>query len=100
MTILVDSKIGNQKVMKLNETCVSGKKSFADRKLAEESLIQHHILNEFRDNQGPINVYHCDECGNWHFTSKGIKNSLFDDYEVADRIKRERLASYWERRIK
>ncbi len=83
-----------------NETCVTGKKVYENESIAIEALIQHHIMNEFGEKEGPINVYSCLECGNWHFTSKGPKNDIFEDVEVVQRIKKERLAFQWERKLK
>ena len=84
----------------MSNKCISGKRLYADKQLAEEALIQHHIRNEFSNHQGPINVYQCEECGNWHFTSKGNKNILLDDEEVVKRIGKERLAFQWERKFR
>ena len=68
--------------------------------LAVEALIQNHIINNYRAGQGPINVYQCDECGNWHFTSKGVKSEIFDDPEMIKMIEREKRALNWERSLR
>lgn len=83
----------------LSDKCISGKRCFDDEGIASEALVQHHILNEYSANQGPRNVYQCEECGNWHFTSKS-KNSLLDDPDISKRIKKEREASQWERKLR
>ncbi len=83
-----------------NTRCSSGKRSFDTYDLAIEALIQHHIINEYRKGEGPINVYECNECGNWHFTSKGEVNPLFEDDATQRRIKNERRANYWERHLR
>ncbi|MEM6812877.1 MAG: hypothetical protein AAF600_00625 [Bacteroidota bacterium] len=80
--------------------CVSGKRIYETVEIAEEALIQHHIVNEYKTGEGPINVYKCHDCGNWHFTSKGEPNSIFDNKEMILRIKNERRANYWERHLK
>lgn len=77
--------------------CISGKRVFYSEDLAREALIQHHIVNDYTHTMGPINVYLCEDCGNWHFTSKGEKNELFDDEEMVEYIKRERRAWQWEK---
>lgn len=102
MIIRVDFLIGNRKGWLLSNyyTCTSGKRSFESEQLAEEALIQNHIRNEYRAGQGPINIYECDECGCWHFTSKGMKHDLFNDEEVIHRINAERRAFHWEQGFK
>lgn len=83
----------------MSNFCPSGKRSFIDEELAFEALIQHHVINEYPSNQGPRNVYQCEDCGNWHFTSKGYKSPL-EDAEIQSRINKERLANRWERKLK
>lgn len=85
--------------MKIDK-CISGKRVYETLEIAEEALVQHHIVNEYKAGEGPINVYKCQDCGRWHFTSKGKPNSIFDDNEVKLRIKNERRANYWERHLR
>ena len=80
--------------------CSSGKKCFEDEFLATEALIQNHVINDHTFGAGPINVYECDMCGYWHFTSKGVRHEVLDDPDLRDRIKREREGHFWERRLK
>ncbi len=81
-------------------TCRTGKRCFETEAIAEEALIQNHIVNHYQGQEGPKTIYQCDECGNWHFTSRGQFHPLFEDEEVVDRIKRERLANSWERHLR
>lgn len=80
--------------------CSTGKVSFDSRELAEEALIQNHIRNNHRAGSGPINIYECMDCLNWHFTSRGDPCSLLIDPETVERIKKERRALEWEYRLK
>ena len=80
--------------------CSTGKRCFEQESLALEALIQNHAFNNYSSNEGPINVYECPQCGCWHFTSKGNKHSIFEDSGVSERIKRERVANYWERKLR
>lgn len=99
MIILVDFLTGNQTVWTLS-SCTSGKRSFGALQLAEEALIQHHVRNDYKDGEGPVNVYQCDDCNEWHFTSKGSKHELFWDSEIQKRIKSERRAFQWEQKLR
>ena len=99
MTILVAFLTGNQKDLKLSKKCTSGKRCFDTEKIAQEALIQHHIINDYPSNQGPRSVYQCEDCGVWHFTSK-CNVSLLNDPDVIQRIKKERVANEWERKLR
>ncbi|MEM6831684.1 MAG: hypothetical protein AAGA66_09710 [Bacteroidota bacterium] len=79
--------------------CVTGKIGYRTEELAKEALIQNHIRRSHRDGSGPINVYQCNECGEWHFTSKGDTADFLTDKEVMERIKREQRALDWEGRF-
>ena len=79
---------------------VSKKVSYPDEALALEALIQHHIRNFHDSGRGPVNIYQCDHCGDWHFTSKAERHPDLDSPEVMQRIQRERLGDHWERRLR
>ena len=89
---------GNQRVWKLKNKCISGKKGYADEELAVDALIQHQIRN-YSSHPGATNIYICEDCGNWHFTSKG-KHQLLDDPTVLEMIRREGMAYQWEQKLK
>lgn len=81
-------------------SCPSHKRAYLSREQAEEALIQHHIHFHHRESEGPVNVYQCEYCGNWHFTSKGTMASVLQEEEVKDRIRKERIAADWERKLR
>jgi len=96
MTIQEAFLIGKQKGRKLKDSkCISGKRSYISEEVAIESLIQHQV----RNSSAATNIYHCEDCGDWHFTSKGRHETL-DDTQVIERIKRERLANQWEQKLR
>ena len=72
--------------------CVTKKVCFATKELAEEALINNRV----RFNTGPNNIYQCDDCGYYHFTSQGSVHSSLADKETKERIKRETDAGFWE----
>lgn len=80
--------------------CTTGKRIFYSKELAEEALIANHQRFHHREGQGPINVYECHECGNWHFTSKGDINDLLKDPAIKSEINQQRQAMDWEKRFK
>ena len=79
--------------------CASGKRIYETIELAEEALIQNHIRNNYREGEGPINIYLCPNCSNYHFTSKGQTHPMFEDPDTVERIKKERIALDWERKL-
>jgi len=80
--------------------CTSGKRCFEEEFLALEALIQNHIINDYPDGDGPLNIYKCTECANWHFTSKGLPHDVLTDPEMIARIMKEKRANYWERKLR
>ena len=97
-----DTVIGSigESVLRNRMTCVTGKRILETEALAEEALVQHHIINVYRAGEGPRNIYVCEDCGYWHFTSKGDAHALFADERVTKRIEQERIANQWERKLK
>ncbi|MEP2773065.1 MAG: hypothetical protein ABJH05_13020 [Fulvivirga sp.] len=78
--------------------CSTQKVCYDSRTIAEEALLQNHAKNNYAPGQGPINVYECEMCGSYHFTSKGAINHILE--EEKDRIKRLREANFWEDRFR
>jgi hypothetical protein len=62
------------------ERCSTGKVIYVTQALAEDGLIDAWVRNNYKLGTGPVNIYPCDDCGNFHFTSKGAMN---------DRLKKE-----------
>lgn len=80
--------------------CVSGKRSYPTKELAEEALLENWSRNYHNSQSGPINVYQCDDCGEYHFTSKGEINPILQSEDNIKRINRSREANFWEGKFK
>lgn len=76
--------------------CVTGKKSYSTKEIAEEALINNHITFNHRAGSGPINVYQCSDCGCWHFTSKGEVNPILNNSRTKSFIRKESDKKSWE----
>ncbi|MEQ6119878.1 hypothetical protein [Reichenbachiella sp. MALMAid0571] len=76
--------------------CVTNKRCYETKEMAEEALIQNRSRNHHAPNTGPVNVYHCHECGNYHFTSKGPSSEILNAEDVKRKIALGKEASYWE----
>lgn len=80
--------------------CPTGKTAFPSEALALEALIQHHIRHQHRFGAGPLDVYQCPDCSEWHFTSRPPMNACLLDPAVQARIKAEGRAMEWEDKLK
>ncbi|MBR07381.1 MAG: hypothetical protein CMP48_06805 [Rickettsiales bacterium] len=80
--------------------CSTGKRPYDSEQMALDALIDLRGRNNYRENSGPINVYPCDDCGAWHFTSKGTVHPELTKSDVQDRIKSQKEADYWERKLR
>lgn len=84
-------------ILKKDMKCRSGKNSYSTKSLAETALIDIHIYRNFPPDQGPQNVYKCDYCGEWHFTSKSQKrNRRLQEMIDSGELKRMQRARQWE----
>ncbi len=79
---------------------VTRKVAYDSEVLAEEALVSHHIRQFHRQHSGPTNIYQCDHCGSWHFTSKGERHPALDSQEERQEMDRLREALHWERKLR
>jgi hypothetical protein len=79
--------------------CPTGKRVYLTETLAEDALIDAHSRNNYAGT-GPINIYKCEDCGHFHFTSKGKMNEKLAQQIASGKIKREQEASQWISRLK
>jgi len=79
--------------------CRSGKRVYLTEILAEEALIDAHNRHPYAGT-GPIAVYPCEECGYFHFTSKGEMNKKLAEQISSGKIKRQQEAAQWVNKLK
>lgn len=77
------------------KSCVSHKKIYLSLQAAEDALIEAWTKFEYRPGTGPISIYKCDDCGNYHFTSRGEMNERLKQHLEEGTIRRQREADYW-----
>lgn len=80
----------------MRSICPSNKIYYHHQEEAEEALIQNLGRSHYANGAGPVNIYQCDLCDGFHFTSKGVPHSMLQDPVVKARIARLRQASDWE----
>ena len=80
-------------------TCRTGKRIYQTETIAEEALLDAHSRNNYAG-AGPIAVYQCEECGYYHFTSKGTMNKRLAEQIASGKIKLQQQANDWNRKWK
>jgi hypothetical protein len=79
--------------------CISHKKVFPTLEIAEEALIEARSNFEYGAHSGPVAVYHCDDCGYYHLTSKGPVNPKLDEAIRSGKLKLRKEANKWLNKI-
>lgn len=80
--------------------CVSGKRMYPSQEVAEEVLIESWTRYGYSGGNGPISVYLCDDCGQFHLTSRGPVNSRLSEALQNGKIDRQKEADRWSERFK
>jgi hypothetical protein len=80
--------------------CSTHKKVYYSEAQAEEALLQAHINFSFRDKDGPVTYYKCEDCGYFHLTSKGIMNETLKRSLKDGKINKAKEVEGWERKLK
>ena len=75
--------------------CVSGKRMYVTREIAETVLLEAWARYEFAPSSGPIAVYLCEDCSQYHLTSKGPMNEALAEALRAGKIGRQKEANKW-----
>jgi hypothetical protein len=76
-------------------SCPSNKKMYPSQEIAEEALIEAHTRFEYGKGSGPVAIYQCDDCGQFHFTSQGSVNEKLKNYLASGKIKLQKEANQW-----
>lgn len=82
------------------QNCPTGKRMFVTQAMAEDALIDSWSRNEYNEGQAPVAIYQCDDCGYFHFTSKGPMNEKLSQNIASGKIKLQREANKWESKWK
>ncbi|MBX2963104.1 MAG: hypothetical protein KF687_11380 [Cyclobacteriaceae bacterium] len=81
-------------------TCSSGKRAYLNEAIAVEALIEAHIQFDYGKRSGPVAVYQCDECGQFHLTSTGTMNQKLQQYLADGTLEKLRRARAWSNKWK
>jgi len=80
--------------------CPTHKKVFLTREQAVDALMDARIRYEYSKGNGPVSVYKCEECGNYHLTSQGIINETLQQRMKDGKIDLEKEANKWLSKMK
>jgi hypothetical protein len=80
--------------------CVTHKKCFPTRELAEDVLIEAQTNYDYAAGHGPIAVYQCEDCGYFHLTSRGPMSERLAQYLANGTIRRQKEANQWLDKLK
>lgn len=81
--------------MRNTPSCPTNKTCYDTRDMAEDALVENRGRYQYAQGQGPVNVYACDLCGCFHFTSKGDPNERIVSEDGQNDIDRAQEANYW-----
>ncbi len=79
--------------------CSTSKIIYQTKALAEDALLDAHSRNQYAGT-GPVAVYQCEECGYYHFTSKGKMNETLAQQIASGKIRRQQEANQWINKLK
>lgn len=80
--------------------CPTGKRLYLSEQLAEDALIEAHVHFNYRSGSGPVAVYRCEDCGNYHLTSQGPMNTRLSQLLTNGTIKKQKEAVRWQGKFK
>ena len=80
-------------------TCITGKRVYSSETLAEDALIEA-ATRHGEGSGGPVAVYLCHDCANYHLTSKGQMNTRLEQYIRDGKLKLNHEANRWLKKFK
>lgn len=75
--------------------CVTGKKMYDSKEIAEDVLIEAWSRYDYAPGRGPVAVYQCIDCGRFHLTSSGEMNPKLAQHLSEGKIQLQKEANHW-----
>ena len=82
------------------KTCLTGKRAYLSEEIALEALIGAWVHYDHSHGDGPVAIYCCDDCGQYHLTSRGPMHETLKKYIADGTISRITQAEEWTQRLK
>jgi hypothetical protein len=76
-------------------SCPTKKKIYPSKDAAEDALIRAWTQYNYSAGNGPVAVYKCEDCGQYHLTSKGPMNERLAQNLAQGNIRRQNEADWW-----
>lgn len=73
---------------------------YRSQQLAEEVLIESWTRYDYTAGNGPVAVYQCADCGQFHLTSKGPVNEKLQEALATGKVRRQQEAAHWLDKLK
>ena len=73
---------------------------YPSQEIAEDALIEARTQFDYKENQGPIGIYLCEDCGYYHLTSQGKMNERLAAQLKDGKIKLQKEANQWMDKLK
>ena len=80
--------------------CISHKRVYPTQEIAEDALIEARTHFDYVNQQGPVAVYQCEDCGYYHFTSRGPANEKLTQFLESGKISKQKEANHWLEKLK
>ncbi|HTE28793.1 MAG TPA: hypothetical protein VK666_00355 [Chryseolinea sp.] len=68
---------------------------FSTRQQAIDALVEARVKYTYRQGNGPISVYQCEECGTFHLTSQGTVDETLRKQITDGKIALQKEANHW-----
>lgn len=78
-------------------SCPTNKKIYFTEEIAVEALIQARIRF---DSNTATSVYLCDDCNNWHLSSRGVMNAKLKEAIKSGNLEHEKKKLDWEEKYR
>lgn len=73
---------------------------YPTQQVAEDVLIEARTRYDYAQGYGPVGVYKCDDCGEYHLTSQGPMNEKLATYLRDGKIDLQKEADRWMKKFK
>jgi hypothetical protein len=80
--------------------CLSHKRVYLTKEMAETALLEARARYTYGNRTGPVAVYHCEDCGQYHLTSSGAVNEKLAEAQLSGTLKRQQVAQEWLDKLK
>jgi ABC-type ATPase with predicted acetyltransferase domain len=82
------------------QKCITGKRRYPSEQIAEDALIEAQTNFNYASDNGPVAVYQCEDCGDYHLTSRRPMNDRLARLLAEGKIQRQKEANFWQNKFR